>query len=694
MWDTLPSPMNDLPHSPRTRPSICRLLAASFLVCAASCGGAESVEVSGALGSMTTRRIVDEVLARPDSLVQIAGSPIIGVLTPPGDYHVDAGDLPALLMAPPCEVKFEIPATLGDAEGGFWLRLAAGVDAEVFDALDAKGDLGQAEFCFEVKRDGELLISVGIEAKQGQKPRMRGWRRPRAEVIGGDRGRLACSPGDVFTLRTWQRSGPAADLDEMPEGWRVGFGELRVERDVEVPRAVASAAEPNVILIVQDTLRYDRTSLGGFELPTTPALERLAARGVTFDEAYSGASWTWPSTASILTGRTPEVHGVTGRDSCYLASGNETLAEALQERGYTTGAFTRNPLIVSEKNFDQGFETFDDSHQFENTETVIPKVMEWLDKRRDTRFFLYLHLVDSHGPLTPLASEVERLGYPPVGVPDDGTRITELRGKLLHGAGYNKNLERIVYVNPDELKEFSQLYSSCVASGDTYLAQIMDWVQESGLEGETIIAFTSDHGEEWLDHGQLDHAHSLYSELVHIPLVLAGPGIPEGQRIAGPISNRRLAGTLAHIGQADLGEAVGSLGIEGYDQDGRPDGPVYFSTRYGLWGAARDQPIFGIRIGDEVLHYCPTGYSVGTAKRDAPEGGQWRYFDLSEDPLELNDLAYGPKGRPERALELRDILLESSLQRAEDAGLISGGLKIEAGAATMEMLGRVGYLGD
>lgn len=677
-----------------------RALFACLLACAASCGTEEATEVHSDLGLMRTTRIVDEVLARPDSLVQTEGVAEVGVLTPPGNYSFDAGDLPALLMPPPCEISFTVPAGLGDVESQLRLRLAAGVDGEVFAALSAADSIDAAVFGFEVKRAGSVLLSTEITAEKGQPTGERSWRRPNPGSSGPDQGRISCSPGDVFTLRTWQKSGPKANDEALPvnarrpNGWRIGFGELRIERDTQVAREPASASAPNIILIVQDTLRFDRTSVGGYGLPTTPGLEQLAAKGLTFEQAYSGSSWTWPSTATILTGRTPEVHGVTGRDSCYLASGNQTLAEALQDRGYTTGAFIRNPLVISEKNFNQGFQTFDDSHKFEKSATVMPKVMDWLGERKNERFFLYLHLVDSHGPLTPLASQVERLGFPETDEDVDGQRVNELRNSLLNGAGYNKQLERIEYMNPDELAEFNRLYDACVASGDTYLAQILDWVEASGREGETIIAFTSDHGEEWLDHGQLDHAHSLYSELVRVPLVISGPGIPSGERVETPISNRRLAGSLAHIGQADLGEGVGSLGIEGYDVDQRPDGPVFFSTRYGLWGSARDQPIFGIRVGNEVLHYCPTGFSIGSELRDAPKEGQWRLFDLAEDPAELNDLAHGPDGRPERALVLRDMLLDSLRARAEAASKVSGSLDIDAGAATMEMLSRIGYLGD
>jgi arylsulfatase A-like enzyme len=672
------------------------LLLVIAAVAMSACGGDDpqattASEPRSELGTMVSTRIVDEVLARADSWKRIEGTASVGILTTPGDYRVDAGDLPAVLMPPPCTVSFQVPA-LDVAQDSLSLRLAAGVDAMVFDAIDEYKGAGQpALFGFEVSLGGEVLFETEIEARQGQERTERSWKRPSgANAVGAGvlrKGRITCSPGDVITLRTWQKAGPKAPT----ENWRIGFGGLRIERDLYVDREPSSPTQPNVILIVQDTLRYDRTSVGGYGLPTTPALERLAGSGLSFDEAYAASSWTWPSTAAILTGRTPEVNGVTGRDSCYLASGNETLAEALQRRGYTTGAFTRNPLIVSEKNFDQGFETFDDSHRFQKTGTLLPKIMDWLEQRGDERFFLYLHLVDSHGPLTPLASEVERLGFPPIIKTADGQRVTELRESLLHGAGYNRKLERIEYVAPAELAEMNRLYDASVASGDTYLAKIMDWVESQGLGDETVIAFTSDHGEEWLDHGHLEHAHSLYSELVRVPLVIAGPGIPKGEVASGPISNRRLAGSLAHIGQADLGDGVGSLGIEGYDLDERSTGPVFFSTRYALWNAQRDQQTYGIRIGDEVLHYCPTGRPFGVSKANAPPEGEWRLFNLADDPKELHDLA---AERPKRARELRNQLLDSLLERAEAAQEVTGGLDVDAGAATMDMLGRIGYLGD
>ena len=105
----------------------------------------------------------------------------------------------------------------------------------------------------------------------------------------------------------------------------------------------AREGAPNVLFIVMDTLRADRMSCYGYDKPTTPNVDRLAERGMRFERAFATSSWTWPSTASVLTGMGPLEHGVTGHRSCYLAHSLATLPKALQERGFTTAAFSANP---------------------------------------------------------------------------------------------------------------------------------------------------------------------------------------------------------------------------------------------------------------------------------------------------------------------------------------------------------------
>ena len=671
-------------------------------VSVASCGSSNAPNAESGLGTMISTRIADELLSHPDTMDRVEGIAGVGILTTPGDNTTDSGDLPGLLMAPPCEVSFTIPEQLGLEDGELYLKLAAGVDATVFAVLDgvpsAKNgakpkpeSTPRASFGFEVKRGEEVLFQTQIDSIKGEDRRERGWRRPLASSLELAPGRIACSAGDEMTLRTWQISGPVADPKQMPAGWKIGFGDLKLERDLSVARELATEEHPNVIMIVQDTLRYDRTSLSGYKLDTTPHLANLAAKGTTFDSAYSTSSWTWPSTASLLTGLLPEVHGVRNRNTSYLASGNETIAEVLQKRGYSTGAFIRNPLIIREKNFNQGFESFDDLHNFEKSASVLPKVTDWLEERKDSRFFLYLHLVDSHGPLEALPGQVERLGFPPLDEPFNDARVNKIRRKRIKAESFDESLLPEQYPSAEFISTASDRYDTCVASGDTYLGEIQGWIDAAGLTGKTVFAFTSDHGEEWLDHGMVAHAQSLYSELVHVPLVLSGPGIPVGEVVSVPISNRRLPGTLAHIGGADLGEEVGSLGMSAYDLDERPTGPVFTSSDYGWWNGRNEVSVFGIRVGDEVMHYCPLGAPFGVSRKDRTKEGEWRLYDLSEDPDERNDLS---EQRPERAEELRLILLDSMNERMLQSAKVGAALNVEAGAAMMELLGRIGYLDD
>jgi len=632
---------------------------------------------------MRVREVVREVLftqdgwtvhrARPDA------PPQAGILSPSVDYKTDSADLPSLVMPPPCEVGFRV----GRDDGEVVLRVAAGLDTEVGRDLVEHEAL---TFGFEIEKNGASVFEREQHVWRETPLARRTWHRPEREEARA----LRLAPGDEIRLRTWIVGLDDEEALALP-AYRVGFGELVLERYVERERVRASPRTPNIVLIVQDTLRSDRLSSYAYEKPTTPNLDRLAARGVRFEQAYSTSSWTWPSTASILTGLLPDAHGVTDDSSCYLAGRNETLAEALQARGYTTAAFTRNPLIVPEKNFDQGFETFD-SHSggFEKTDAMLLGLEGWMDRHASARFFLYLHLVDPHAPHRPREEDLARLGgREPEGFPGDSA-LPDFNRALLSGWGYRKDGSLREDVLPaGYLGWFNDVYDATVASADFYVGAVLDRLEYLGLEGRTIVAFTSDHGEEWLDHGTLTHGQTVHRELVQVPLILAGPGLPRGAVVEVPVSNRHLAPTLARFGGAEIAAVRDALDLAAASP-GRAGGiearAIHYSTTHGYWNGRRGrQPIYGIRDARWVLHYAPLGSDFGVPADEAPEGGQLRLFDVERDPQERVDLG---SAHPDVAAALRGKIL-----RKIEELLASRGPEIElgAGASTQRLLNEVGY---
>jgi len=624
----------------------------------------------GSVGDeLLVTRFEDELLAGDWEILEAhpEEAPHAGILCPSPSYSPEGAARPSLLVPPPARVR----RTLERFEGVRWLAGAAGIDERVSEVA-AERFPGQA-VRLRVRVDDAVVFEASLPL--GSSPSWHGF--------AGGAG-LAVSGGSVVELESALLDEHGNEVNpEIP--LPAGFSELRLERREHVPRARSSPTQPNLVLVLIDTLRADRTSAYGYARPTTPNLEALARRGVLWSEAHATASWTWPSTASILTGLYPSQHGVEDARTSFLPERLDTLAEALQRVGFTTAAWSGSPLIVPDKRFDQGFEFFESSRggRLRRSDIVLPGALQWLDSVRDRRFFLYLHLMEPHAPYVPL--EPGRARFAP-DVPrefDPGSPVGY--GWALQREGFDARGEprTDAVVPPEEQRWISALYDACVWSADVYLGQLLARLDELGLTESTVVAVTSDHGEELFDHGLLTHGHGLHRELVRVPLVLAGPGIPRGARIETPLSNAALAPTLARLGGAEI-EDLGPRPAAGADLL-RPEEDVdtLFSTRQGWWNGYARQPLFGLRRGTLVLHMAPEGAPWGAAN---PGPGEVRMYDLAADPEERDDLA---RSHPERAKALREALL-AQLARLEHDREESGAPPDEG---TLEVLQGLGYIG-
>jgi arylsulfatase A-like enzyme len=585
-----------------------------------------------------------------------------GLLAPSAGYSEQGAARPAFVLPPPALVR----ATLAESETSLWLVGGAGLDHSTAEALEryrghvlrvtARVD-GAEVFATELALgDAPAWIELGAGAG--------------LEVRGGAELELETALLDP----SGREIAPADPLS-------VGFGGLALERRARVARARATREHPNIVLVLLDTLRADRTSAYGYARDTTPHLAALARRGLVFEEAHATASWTWPSTASILTGLLPEEHGVQDAASSFLSPALDTLAEALQRSGYTTAAWSGSPLIVPDKLFDQGFEFFDASRagNMRRSDLLMPAALEWLGAASEWRFFLYLHLMEPHAPYVPLPEGRARFA-PEVPTSFDPRRSLDHQWELL-ARGFDEHgvvhTERVV--PPEEQRWISDLYDGCVWSADDWLGRLLQRLDQLGLTENTIVAVTSDHGEELFDHGLLAHAHALHRELVRVPLVLAGPGLPQGERIAVPVSGAALGPALARLGGATIEGLTDDFDLL---QPGAGES-VLFSTRQGYWNGVGRQPLFGLRQGTNVLHFAPR--AAGRTGADAE--GDLHLYDLARDPEEHDDLAVR---EPERARRLRDLLLERlatlESRRTETGGAVDGG--------TLEILRDLGYGGE
>jgi arylsulfatase A-like enzyme len=601
------------------------------------------------------------------------GAPSVSTMALSLDPVPDSGDLPSLILPPPGTVRYTVPE--GDPPA--ILRVAAGVDLSVPRNLEV--GTAPMRLRFAVELDDRVILDEIVDVVPKARDKKPSGNPPTWRWAGGGAG-VKVRGGQTLTLRTALIGLPRLEPEEM----LIGYGGLTTETVESRSRTESSPDRPNVVLLVMDTARTDRCSAFGYEKATTPHLERLTERGIAYDNAWATSPWTWPSTASILTGLEPPRHGVLWSKACFLAHELPTLAKVLQERGFTTGGFSCNPLIVPNKNFDGGFERFDFDDRFVMGTVRMPAVLDWVRENAERRFFLYVHLVDPHHPHRPLESELSRLGG---SRPDDygRNRFSELSSGLRTAFAQTRegDFDHRKYVSEPHEQWLNDVYDACIATGDHHLGTILDLLEELGLDDRTVIGYTSDHGEELFDHSLIDHAHTLHPELMHVPLVLAGPGIPRGVRSGIRVSNRHLGPTLARFGAAEL-PVEDSLDLA------RPEEltarPLRFHTSKGIWNDRAMMPIFGYLDDDWAFHWAPRGVPYASPPDLDPGLGQWRLYDRRTDPFEHIDIA---ADHPELCETLRSDLEKWN----EELTSRSPGSAYGAGAATLRMLQDIGYAG-
>lgn len=653
------------------------------LLLVALCSGCAE-EPTASLGTIEVERVVRDFLAEPDSWQVIRArsdsAPRVEILCPSQSTKVDGVDMPSLIVPPSGEVRLLLGAGGTEAErkdaGASPLRLLArvGVDQTDFRKLSEKHPA--VDVAFEV-RAGERVFARHVVEMVYDQFKTNAW-----ADLGGPNGVELRGLTEV-TLRT-ETLMPDGSPIELVFPLHAGFGGLRLARSLPRPRRPSSPEEPSVILVLMDTLRADHLSTYGYERPTSPRLTELAQRGVRFDACYSTASWTWPATASILTGLTTMEHGLVGARSSYLFEQSETLAESLQLAGFVTAAWSANPIVSPRRNFDQGFASFHaaEAGEFEKAGEFFEDVRAFLRRERGSRFFLYLHLAEPHTPHLPLP-EAERLLAADVPADfraqSDGFWRATGRGPRPRGGE-----EQLGTFAPADVRKWAaQLYDASVWSGDHWLGELLDELAALGLDDETVVAFTGDHGEELFERGFLGHGHSLKQELVRVPLVLAGPGVPAGQRNTGVFSVRLLAPLLARLVGVDFGD--GEEALRALREPERGEDFVLFTTTRGAWKGHDNVPLVGLTDGRWKLNLALNG---GPSTDDAPlPEGELELFHLEHDPHELEDLS---AKRPEEAARLRALLLERL--SALEARRI--GTDVPAGEATMQMLEDLGYAGD
>jgi len=391
------------------------------------------------------------------------------------------------------------------------------------------------------------------------------------------------------------------------------FGGDRLKEWQESRRPLPHADSPNVLLIVLDTVRADRLSLYGYHRPTTPTLERLAKKGVRFDEARATAPWTLPSHASMLTGRLPYELGV----AWYTPVGTQfpTLAEYLGSRGYATAGFVANTLYCSyDLGLDRGFTHYDDyvvepmtplrmcylgnlackgaahlastmssslgastflprrdsaiwrilaTDAKKDARTINGEFLGWMLARREpTRpFFAFLNYFDAHSSYLLPAGAPYRFGLQP---------RTEADAQVFSEWFYLDKLR----LPPYYLSLVQDCYDSCLGYLDERLGELFDELKRRGVLDNTLVIVTSDHGEGMGEHNLFFHGESLYRTEIRVPLLIMMPGQDRPVIVNETVSLRDIPATILDLIGQGTGAPFPGRSLARLWRDARPGDPA------------------------------------------------------------------------------------------------------------------------
>jgi arylsulfatase A-like enzyme len=288
---------------------------------------------------------------------------------------------------------------------------------------------------------------------------------------------------------------------------------------------------PDVVLIVVDSLRADHLSHQGYEFPTAASLDAFRADAALFEQAFAPTPSSAPSVASLLTGLLPIRHRL-GREE-RLAQDVPTLASLLRDSGYATLALSHHARISAETGLDRGFERFEGTRggllEYPDASEAVAWVRELVAREPPQPFFLYLHLMNVHGPYrVPPDRRAVLLGRPP----EKGLRFGD---PLMRGVvrGDPTAVEKITTTH---VRSLTEQYDTAVRYTLDRVAEILRLLEHAGVYRDALIVLTSDHGDELFEHGSFGHGVTLHREVLQVPLYVKRPGIADGRRFDAPVA--------------------------------------------------------------------------------------------------------------------------------------------------------------
>ncbi len=474
-------------------------------------------------------------------------------------------------------------------------------------------------------------------------------------------------------------------------------------RPVEAAQVDAAAPrERSVLFYLMDTCRGDRVGYDRYERETTPFLEWLAERSVVFENCYSQAPWTKPSMAAMLTSQYPSTTGVYKMDQ-RLPAESVTWPEVLRANGMYTAGFSANVVMGNLlSNFAQGFDLFTESTAINRGDSIRfasgsakklnTHAFAWLDETDHWPMLLYMHSVDPHEEYEPEPEYLKRFAHPErhAQFRDEWQKLLRSRPDIPGLFVTQDNFDRTSIDSASFIEHASNLYDADILANDDQLQVLWDKLQKDGWGEDLILVFTSDHGDEFFEHGGTSHGYSLYDEMLHIPLMIYAPGLlPAGKRIATPVRSIDIYPTLCELLAIDA-----PAGLEGTSL-------VPLATGAEAPGVAAAREIWSEHREDPLARVIGQGSGLMVSVRS----GSWKFilnekptqllakprvelYDVDADPGETNNLA---DARPDiaRAFEVKArTFIANQWEQADTNDTTAMDPEV------LEQLRALGYVGD
>ena len=405
-------------------------------------------------------------------------------------------------------------------------------------------------------------------------------------------------------------------------------------------REARASSGNNLIVISIDTLRADMLSCYGYDRPTSPAIDGVAQEGVLFEDVSATSPWTLPSHASIFTGLYPNRHGVKSRRQS-LPDNVVTLAQLFSNHGFATSAIVNFPYLGERYGLQRGFQHFEylkPTARLRRPSRIRQHAEEWLSAHSKEPFFLFVHFFDVHSSYRSLRKWEKQFVRPSKSYADGSS------GQLMRFRSGKYSMSDL------DAPHLIDLYVAGIRQIDRQISKLLEFLDSKQLTEHTVVVITSDHGEEFFEHGSVLHGRTQFREVLSVPLILRGPGIPPGRRISEPVSLVDIAPTLVSL--FGLRTDVSFDGVDlgpywneqnGNEQNGKEQKRKEQNGKEQKAEAKPDRFLFGEaaahKMGrDDITRSVRFGRYKLILNEETSEA---HLYDLETDPAETVDISQG-----------------------------------------------------